>query len=132
MDNTSVITVVGRRKLCMAHTGEASLPPITRMAWGDGGLDESGQPKATTGNEVGLYHELLVKDIEGYEYIDDDQTSCRYTAILEADDLAGEEISEMGLYDAEGDLVVYRTCMRKGKEPDISQKYQMEEIFVPK
>ncbi len=113
----------------MAHAGDAFLPAITKMAWGKGGVDENGQPIATTGNEIGLYQELLVKDIESHTYVGDTQTTCRYTATLEAGELDGEEISEMGLYDAEGDLVAYRTFMRKGKDADIPQIYDMDEIF---
>lgn len=58
-DSKGVITLIGRKKLCMAHSGDAELPKIVKMAWGDGGVDESGEPKATTGNEVGLYNKLL-------------------------------------------------------------------------
>jgi hypothetical protein len=128
-DNKGVITAIGRKKLCMAHAGDASLPAITKMAWGNGGVDEAGQPLPTTGNEVGLYYELLVKDIESHIYPEEGKTTCRYTATLEAGELAGEEISEMGLYDADGDLVAYRTFMRKGKDADIPQIYDMDEIF---
>lgn len=128
-DNRGVITAAGRRKLCMGHAGDASLTAITRMAWGNGGVDETGQPIATTGNEVSLYNELLVKDIESHEYVAEGQTTCRYTATLAAGELSGEEISEMGLYDADGDLVAYRTFTRKGKDSDVPQIYDMDEIF---
>ncbi len=128
-DNKGVITVTGRRKICMAHVGDAELPVITRMAWGNGGVDGEGQPIATTGNEIGLYNELLAKDIESHEYVNEERTTCRYTATLEEGELSGEEISEMGLYDEEGDLIAYRTFLRKGKDADIPQIYDMEEIF---
>lgn len=113
----------------MAHAGDAGLPAITKMAWGSGGLDVDGQPLATTGNEIGLYNELMVKDIESHAYVGEGETTCRYTAALEAGDLPGEMISEMGLYDAEGDLVAYRTFLPKGKDADIPQIYDMDEIF---
>lgn len=128
-DNKGVITVTGRKKLCMAHAGDATLPAITKMAWGNGGVDENGQPISTTGNEIGLYNELLAKDVESHVYVNEEKTTCRYTATLEAGELDGEEISEMGLYDADGDLVAYRTFMRKGKDADIPQIYDMDEIF---
>ena len=128
-DNKGVITVTGRRKICMAHVGDAELPAIIKMAWGNGGVDGEGQPIATTGNEIGLYNELLIKDIESHEYTNEERTTCRYTAILEAGELSGEEISEMGLYDADGDLVAYRTFLRKGKDAAIPQIYDMDEIF---
>lgn len=128
-DNKGVITAVGRKKLCMAHAGDIELPVITQMAWGSGGADETGQPIDTTGNEIGLYQELLRKDIESHSYVNEGQTTCRYTATLEAGELDNSYISEMGLYDEDGDLIAYRTFMRKGKDADIPQIYDMDEIF---
>ncbi|RKI98035.1 hypothetical protein D7X87_27255 [bacterium D16-54] len=128
-DNKGVITAVGRKKLCMAHAGDIALPVITQMAWGSGGADETGQPLDTTGNEIGLYQELLRKDIESHVYVNEGQTTCRYTATLEAGELDNSYISEMGLYDEDGDLIAYRTFMRKGKDADIPQIYDMDEIF---
>ena len=127
-DNKGVITAVGRKKLCMAHAGDIELPVITQMAWGSGGADETGQPIDTTGNEIGLYQELLRKDIESHSYVNEGKTTCRYTATLEAGELDNSYISEMGLYDEDGDLVAYRTFMRKGKDADIPQIYDMDEI----
>lgn len=40
-----------------------------RMAWGNGGVDSDGQPLGATDNEIGLYNELLVKDIESHVII---------------------------------------------------------------
>ena len=128
-DNKGGITAVGRKKLCMAHAGDIELPVITQMAWGSGGADETGQPIDTTGNEIGLYQELLRKDIESHSYVNEGKTTCRYTATLEAGELDNSYISEMGLYDEDGDLVAYRTFMRKGKDADIPQIYDMDEIF---
>ena len=113
----------------MAHAGDIELPVITQMAWGSGGADETGQPIDTTGNEISLYQELLRKDIESHSYVNEGKTTCRYTATLEAGELDNSYISEMGLYDEDGDLVAYRTFMRKGKDADIPQIYDMDEIF---
>lgn len=128
-DNKGVITVTGRKKICKAHNGDITLPVIAKMAWGDGGVDENGIPKTATGNEIGLYNELLKKDIEKHVYVNEEETTCRYTATLEKGELTGKEISEMGLFDEEGDLIAYRTFMRKGKDEDIPQIYDMDEIF---
>lgn len=124
-----VITTTGRRKFCKAHAGDRELPVITHMAWGDGGVDESGQPKEATGNEISLYNQLLKKEIQYHVYVNVEETTCRYTATLDKGELTGKEISEMGLYDSEGDLIAYRTFMRKGKDADIPQIYDMDEIF---
>lgn len=124
-----VITLTGRKKFCKAHAGDMTLPVITHMAWGDGGVDENGTPKTASGNEIGLYQELMKKEIETHAYTDEAETTCRYTATLERGELTGSEISEMGLFDEEGDLIAYRTFMRKGKDADIPQIYDMDEIF---
>jgi phage-related tail fiber protein len=129
-DNSNgVMTVTARKKLCKAHAGDQQLSKITKIAWGNGGVDEKGIPKKTTGNEIALYNELMKKEIENHTYVNSGNTSCRYTATLEAGELTGEEISEMGLFDEDGDLVAYRTFLRKGKDEDIPQIYDMDEIF---
>lgn len=130
MDSTNgVITVIGRKKLCKAHAGEITLPVITHMAWGDGGVDEAGTPKLATGSEIALYNQLLKKEIENHVFANDEETACRYTATIDKGELTGKEISEMGLFDSDGDLIAYRTFMRKGKDADIPQIYDMDEIF---
>ena len=128
-ENMGLITATGTKKLCMALAGDAPLPVIAKMAWGDGGVDSDGQPLGATGNEIGLYNELLVKDIDSHEYTNTEQTTCRYAATLEVNELSGEEISEMGLYDEDGDLIAYRNFLRKGKDADIPQIYNMDTIF---
>ena len=60
------------------------------------------------------YNELLKKEITGHVY--PEETTCRYTGYLDKGELTEKEISEMGLYDAEGDMIAYRTFRRKGKE----------------
>lgn len=127
--SNGVMTVIARKKLCEAHAGDRQLPKIKKIAWGDGGVNEAGAPKNTTGNEIGLYNELMKKDVEAYVYVSEGHTSCRYTATLEAGDLTGKEISEMGLFDEDGDMVAYRTFLRKGKDEDIPQIYDMDEVF---
>lgn len=128
-ENKGVITVTGRKKICKAHAGDGVLPILEKIGWGDGGVDENGVPKMATGNEIALYGELLKKDIEKHIYVNDEETTCRFTATLEKGELTGKEISEMGLFDTDGDMIAYRTFMRKGKDADIPQIYDMDEIF---
>ena len=125
----AVITNIGKKKLCKAHAGDIELPPITKMAWGDGGLEESGTPKETTGQETALYNQLLEKDIEYHAYHDEGETSCRYVGKIEKSALVGKNISEIGLVDADGDLVAYKTFLAKGKDEDIPMTFNMDEVF---
>lgn len=122
-----VTTTIGREKLCKAHAGERSLPKITKMAFGKGGVDASGVVMDTTGDEIALREELLQKDLEGYTF--PIPTTCRYRVRLEKAELANEMISEQGLYDEEGDLIAYKTFLPKGKDEDMEFVFDMDEIF---
>lgn len=126
---TAVMTVVGRKKLCKAHAGDITLPKISRMAWGDGGVNEAGTPKIPTGEEADLVNNLLEKAVEAHIYPVETETTCRYTATLEKSELTGKSISEMGLIDEEGDLVAYKTFLPKGKDEDVPMEFNMDEIF---
>lgn len=122
-----VITAIGREKLCKAHAGEKALPKIAKMAFGDGGLDSSGNVIPTTGNETALKKQLLVKNIDGYTF--PIATTASYACTLEKNELADKDISEQGLIDDEGDLVAYKTFLGKGKDGDMKFIFNMEEIF---
>ena len=54
-----VITEIGRKKLCKAHAGDITLPKITQMAFGSGGINPSGEVIAPTGAETALKKEIL-------------------------------------------------------------------------
>ena len=124
-----VITKIGRKKLCMAHSGDADLPKIAKMAFGDGGVTPDGIVIETTGEETALKNELLQKDLESHTYINEDQTTCRYKVTLEKTELANKNISEQGLFDEDGDLVAYKTFLPKGKDGDMEFIFEMDEIF---
>ncbi len=126
----AVATKIGRRKLCMAHAGDASLPAIVKMAFGDGGMGEDGVERKPTGDETSLYNELLQKDLDGHMYREgSDQTTAVYTATLGAGECTGKYISEIGLIDADGDIVAIRTFLPMGKTEDIPLVFDMDEIF---
>lgn len=122
-----VITRIGREKLCKAHAGDIILPVIAQMGFGDGGVDSSGMVIATTGEEVSLRNELLRKEIDTHTY--PETTTGRYSTRLGKAELANQSISEMGLFDAEGDLVAYKTFLTKGKDDDMEFIFDMDEIF---
>lgn len=122
-----VITVAARRKMVQARAGAISLPKIIGMAFGNGGVDSTGTVIAPTENQAGLTSELYRKVIDGYTFPED--TTCRYECTLSEAELAGEEISEIGLYDEEGDIVCIKTFTRKGKDDDVEQTYVLDDIF---
>lgn len=124
-----IITEIGRKKLCMAHSGDITLPPITQMGFGSGGIDSSGNVIELIGTEKTMVTELLRKNIDSHCHISTEQATCRYTVKLYRSELAGKQISEQALFDAEGDMVAYKTFLAKGKDEDMEFVFDMDEIF---
>lgn len=122
-----LITKAAREKLVKARAGAITLPKIVGMAFGDGGVDEEGRVIPPSEDQSELTHELLRKEIDGYTFISD--TTCEYRATLEESDLAGAYISEIGIYDEDGDLVGIKTFMKKGKDDDVKEIFTLEDQF---
>lgn len=121
------ITDIGRKKLCMAHAGDMALPKITHMALGRAMTDGEGNIVDAVGTEVSLNHELLRREIDSHSF--PIETTCRYSLRLNKTELAGEIISEMGLFDETGDLIAYKTFLPKGKDSDMEFIFELDEIF---
>ena len=122
-----VITKVARQKLVYARAGAIELPKIIGMAFGNGGVDEEGNIIAPKEGKDALANELYRKPIDGYSFPDD--TICRYECTLTEQELSGEEISEIGLYDEDGDILAIKAFKRKGKDDDVAQTYILDDIF---
>lgn len=122
-----VITKIAREKMVQARAGEAVLPKIVGMAFGNGGVDASGNVIMPEEDQNELANELYRKENDGYSFPED--TTCRYECTLSESELAGEEISEVGLYDEDGDIVCIKNFMRKGKDEDVEQTYMLDDIF---
>ena len=122
-----IITKKSREKLVKARAGAIQLPKIVGMVFGDGGVDASGNVIPPTESQSGLTNEIFRKELDGYSFPAD--TTCRYECTLTESELAGEEISEIGLYDSEGDVVCIKTFKRKGKDADVEQTYTLDDIF---
>ena len=122
-----VITKTARKKLVMARAGDITLPVIIGMAFGDGGVDSEGTVIPPTDDQLVLRNEFFRKAISGHTYPSD--TTCRYECTLALDECVGKEISEIGLFDADGDIVGIKCFTRKGKDDDVEQTYWLDDIF---
>ncbi|MCD8208774.1 MAG: phage tail protein [Bacteroidales bacterium] len=123
----ALITKAGRTKMVRARAGDSSLPPIVGMAFGDGGVNSSGTVLEPTESQTKLNSELLRKELDSYSFVDD--YTCRYTCSLTEDELVGAKISEAGLYDSEGDLVVIKNFASKGKDSDLVMTFNLDDTF---
>jgi hypothetical protein len=127
MAQNVIITKKARKKLLQARAGDITLPKIIGMAFGSGGVDTSGNVVAPLENQEALKEELLRKAVRGHSFIG--ETTCRYECTLSESELAGQYISEIGLYDAEGDIVCIKTFTKKGKDADIEMTYTLDDVF---
>lgn len=123
----AIVTLKARSKMLRARAGEITLPKITGFAFGNGGVDSSGKVIIPDDSQVSLNSELLRKEIDGYTMIS--ETKCRYECTLSDKELAGESISEIALYDSDGDIVAIKTFSSKGKDDDLEMTFQIDDIF---
>lgn len=122
-----IITKKARKKMVQARAGVIALPKIVGMAFGNGGEDGSGNVISPLESQETLNNELYRKEIDGYTFISD--TSCRYECTLDTTELAGENISELAIYDEDGDLVAIKNFMEKGKDNDLEMTFQVDDVF---
>lgn len=123
----TVVTTQAKRKMVRARAGIAVIPKIVGMVFGDGGVDADGVVKPHLADQNTLYHELLRKEVDGYEVISD--TKIRYRCTLTESELANTYISEIGLYDADGDMVALKAFLKKGKDADIECIFECDDTF---
>lgn len=123
----TVVTTQAKKKMVRARAGIADLPKIVGMAFGDGGVDTGGIVKPHSADQNTLHHELLRKEVDGYEVISD--TKIRYRCTLTKSELANTYISEIGLYDADGDMVALKAFLKKGKDEDIECIFECDDTF---
>ena len=130
----AVVLKAARSKMLRARAGERSLPPIAGFAFGTGGIDGKGSAIPPDENSTSLNNEVYRKPYSSYEYVTDDPkdlypTTCRYTCILEDSELGGTSISEIGLYDADGDIIAIKTFSAKGKDDDVEMTFTIDDAF---
>lgn len=65
--------------------------------------------------------------MDGYEVVSD--TCIRYKCTLTESELANTYISEIGLYDADGDMVAMKAFMKKGNGFGMEVVLECEDTF---
>lgn len=123
----TTVTTKAKKKMLEARAGIAALPKIVGMAFGTGGVNSSGEIIAHSPDQNALHKEVLRKNVDGYTVVSD--TKIRYSCTLTASELAGEYISEIGLYDAQGDFVAFKAFLKKGKDADMECVFECDDTF---
>lgn len=128
MNENSVITKTRRRKLCMAASDpEKPLAVITHVAFGNGGVNESGEPLVPLKTQTALNSELVRYEVESVTY--PAETTARYAVTIPKDAMVGEEINEAALVDSDGDVVAIKTMYPKKKDEDVSFTFEFDDEF---
>ncbi len=127
MADNVIITKKARENMVKARAGAITLPPIEGMAFGNGGVDSSGDVMVPCNDQASLASELFRKEIKNYTFTED--TTCRYECTLTEAELAGEDISEIGLYDTNGDIVCIKNFKAKGKDSDMEMTFLLDDVF---
>lgn len=123
-----LVTKKSREKLAKARAGIiTTLPSITGIALGNGGTNESGDPRDLTIDNTVLFNELIRRPYDSKEAVSD--TCYKYIISLGATELEGKNINEMGLYDSEGDFVALVTFSNKKKDGYMEMDFEMEDKF---
>ena len=127
MADNVIITKKARENMVKARAGALVLPKITGMAFGNGGVNADGTVIKPEEGQAALANELYRKEINSFEFVED--TTCRYTCTLTEPELAGEDISEVGLYDENGDIACIKNFKSKGKDGDMEMTFTLDDVF---
>ena len=127
MAENVIITKKARENMVKARAGALVLPKITGMAFGNGGVNADGTVIKPEEGQAALANELYRKEINSFEFVED--TTCRYTCTLTEPELAGEDISEIGLYDENGDIACIKNFKPKGKDSDMEMTFTLDDVF---
>ncbi len=127
MSQNQITTLTARKNMVRARAGEIQLPKIVGFVFGDGGVDADGNVIAPEDSETALNNEILRKSYDSYAMQSD--TVCRYQCTLAEEELGGYEISEIGLYDSNGDVLNIKRFSAKGKDSDLSMTFYIDDTF---
>ncbi|MEI6108006.1 MAG: phage tail protein [Opitutae bacterium] len=111
-----------RQRLARHHYDGTALPQVTAMAFGDGGHNPDGTPKAPNAAQTALGHTVLQKNLSSV--VQEDVYSMTGTGLVAEAELVGTHISEAGLLDASGNLLGFRNFAPKIKEAD--EEYEIK------
>lgn len=127
MDN-AIITLYRRIKLAQITSGYITkLPKIKYIAFGDGGVDSSGNLIAPFENQTQLNNEFCRYEIEDFEF--PVETTVRYKVNIPRVEQAGKKFNEMALVDEDGNLCAIKTMYTKQKDEDVIFSFEFDDEF---
>lgn len=127
-NNTSIITKARRIYLTKITSGAiTTMPKVTQIAFGDGGVDELGEPIVPNELQTALRSEIGRYNIDEVSY--PVETTARYIVTIPEEDLVGKKISEMALIDEEGGFCAIKTMYIKQKDEGVKFTFEFDDEF---
>ena len=125
---TSIVTKARRKLLAEITSGVIdTIPVITHIAFGDGGVDIAGEPREVTENQTTLFNEVERYPVDSVTY--PVETTTRYYVEIPENDLIGVDINEAGLMDSEGTLCAIKTMYIKKKDGNVKFAFEFDDVF---
>lgn len=129
--DNSVITKARREALCRATSlgsDACAINKITHIVFGDGGVNDDGDPIPPSDTQTALNHAI------GTYPIDEEptypvSTTARYVVTIPSADLPGAAISEAGLVDSGGMLCAVKTMYVKRKDAGVTFTFTFDDEF---
>ena len=57
------------------------------------------------------------------------ENKCEYYCTLNGSEANGKSISEIGLYDSEGDIIMIANFLPKGKDSNVSMRFEIDDVL---
>lgn len=125
---TSITTYYRRKKLTEITSGAvSSIPAITHMAFGSGGVDSNGNIIVPTEDQEALNNEFCRYPVEVVTY--PVETTARYTAVVPRGEQSGQSFSEMALVDSSGKVCAIKNMLVKQKDSDVIFTFDFDDEF---
>lgn len=126
MASSVVVPNIARKKMIEARAGLRTLPAITGFAFGNGGIDAEGSTMVPTADLTALNSEIARKAYTNLTVVSD--LLIRYECDVDEDEFGGEKVSEMALYDSEGDLVSIQFFQPNAD--DVARTYVIDDDYT--
>lgn len=127
-EQNSILTETFRISLAKLIAGEANtIPPVTQIAFGDGGVNDTGDPIPPSIEQSSLTHEVCRYPVAAPTF--PVETTAQFTAIIPKDEQTGIKFSEMSLVNSAGSTVAIKAMYVKQKDANVEFAFTYELEF---
>lgn len=115
---SAVTTSLFRRLMARQMTGGDPATPLAYIVFGNGAVYDDGQIRSPHPDNEQIYNQLLEKPIVVASVVEENPYWLECTGVLESTDMAGEQLNEVGILDADRNLICHKTFPSRTKDPE--------------